>query len=125
MGTDWYIIFYCMVGACTISICMFKYLIAVILAMLCVAATAQKPVESTKKVVCFPLNVLLKDLKDKYGEEPMVLGITSNMDDVGMGLYINRDTGSYTVVEFDREAACVVSVGKNVRYRFPKRGLDL
>lgn len=93
--------------------------------MLCIAASAQKPVESTKKVVCFPLNVLLKDLKDKYGEEPMVMGITANMDDVGMGLYINRDTGSYTVVEFDKEAACVISVGKNVRYRFPKQGLAL
>lgn len=93
--------------------------------MLCISASAQKPVESTKKVVCFPLNVLLKDLRDKYGEEPMVMGITANMDDVGMGLYINRDTGSYTVVEFDKEAACVISVGKNVRYRFPKQGLAL
>jgi hypothetical protein len=104
---------------------MFKYLIALTLAVLCITASAQKPVESSKKVLCFPLNVMLKDLKDKYGEEPMVMGIEGTMADVGMGLYINKDTGSYTVIEFDKEAACVISVGKNVRYRFPKQGLAL
>lgn len=61
----------------------------------------------------------MKDLKEKYGEEPMVMGVEGTMEDVGMGVYINRETGSYTVVEFDREAACVLSFGKNVRYRFP------
>jgi len=88
-----------------------------------VAYSAEKavtPVETEKKIVCFPAKTLLKDLKDKYGEEPMILGITTNMDDVAMGVYINKETGSYTVIEFDTEAACVVSIGKNIRYRFPK-----
>jgi hypothetical protein len=125
MVLDWDVIFNCVVGTHTISICMFKYLIALTLAVLCITASAQKPIESSKKVVCYPLNVMLKDLKDKYGEEPMVMGIEGTMADVGMGLYINKDTGSYTVIEFDKEAACVISVGKNVRYRFPKQGLAL
>lgn len=98
---------------------MLKNLTAFILVFLCSVSWAQKPVETTKKVVCFPLKVLMKDLKEKYGEEPMVMGVEGTMEDVGMGVYINKETGSYTVVEFDREAACVLSIGKNVRYRFP------
>jgi len=104
---------------------MSKYLIALSLALTCAASYAQKPVETNKKIVCFPVNVLLKDLKDKHGEEPMVLGVTSNMKDVAIGVYINKETGSYTVIEFDSQAACVISVGTDVRYRFPKTGTML
>ena len=125
MDADRCVIFHCMVGEDTISICMFKYLIALGLAVSLTASHAQKPVETNKKIVCFPVNVLLKDLKEKYGEEPMVIGVTSNMNEVAMGLYINKETGSYTVIELDAEAACVISVGKDVRYRFPKLGTML
>jgi hypothetical protein len=104
---------------------MSKYLIALCLALTCAASYAQKPVETNKKIVCFPVKVLMKDLKDKYGEEPMVMGTTSNMSDVAMALYLNKETGSYTIIEFDREAACVISIGKDVRYRFPKTGTML
>lgn len=114
-----------MVGTNTISICMFKYLIALSLALVCAVTHAQKPVETNKKIVCFPVKVLMKDLKDKYGEEPMVMGTTSNMSEVAMALYLNKETGSYTIIEFDTEAACVISVGKDVRYRFPKTGTML
>lgn len=98
--------------------------VALIIGLVTLLANAKEksiqPVKTNKKIVCFPIDSLLDDLKNKYGEEPMVMGITENMDDVGMSLFINRDTGSYTVIEFDKEAGCIVSVGNNVRYRFPK-----
>lgn len=84
------------------------------------APKTPKAVKTEKSIVCFPIKTLLKDLNDKYGEEPMVVGVEGTMDDVAMALYINRETGSYTVIEFDNEAGCIISVGRNVRYRFPK-----
>lgn len=106
---------------------MFKLFVALALSLVVTASFAvkDKGTKTEKPIMCFPVKNFLKDLKDKYGEEPMVMGVTGNMPEVGMGLYINKDTGTYTVFEFDDEAACVVSVGKNVRYRFPKLGLSL
>jgi hypothetical protein len=97
--------------------------LAVLLGFSLVAHAAPKPpkaVKAEKAVVCFPIKTLLKDLYNKYGEEPMVVGVDGNMEEVGMALYVNRETGSYTVIEFDSEAGCILSVGRNVRYRFPK-----
>lgn len=101
---------------------MFKYICIALLAI-STSVAAQQPIKANKNVVCFPGTKLFDDLKDKYGEEPMVMGVEGTMKDVGMALFINKDTGSYTVVEFDSEAACIISIGKNVRYRFPKTGL--
>lgn len=103
---------------------MFKYLIAPVLISISVAAgAADKPVRVEKSIVCYPIKQFLSDIKHKFGEEAMIIGEEGTMDSVGMAVYINKENGSYTVFEFDKEAACVLSVGKNVRYRFPKVGL--
>jgi hypothetical protein len=105
---------------------MFKLLIALALSLFVTVTFARdKGVKTDKPVMCFPVKNFLKDLKDKYGEEPMLVGATTNMDDVGVSVYINKDTGTYTIFEFDTEAACVLSVGKNIRYRLPKLGMSL
>jgi hypothetical protein len=103
---------------------MFKILVAGIVLTMSLVATADQPVVSSKKIVCFPLKQLIKDIKEKYGEEPMILGITEYTTDIGMGVYVNRETGSYTVIEFDNEAGCIISVGQKIRYRFPKNALS-
>ena len=103
---------------------MFKILVAVIALTMSLLANADQPVISSKKIVCFPLKQLLKDIKQKYGEEPMILGLTEYTTDIGMGVYVNRETGSYTVIEFDDEAGCIISVGRNIKYRFPKNALS-
>jgi hypothetical protein len=97
-------------------------LIAVLIACSSFAQVPKKGVKVEKAVVCFPLKVLLDDLKIKYKEEPMIIGMTGTLEDVAMAVYINKETGSYTVIEFDEEAGCILSVGDRVRYRFPKLG---
>ena len=105
---------------------MLKLFIAATLALFVSGTSAKdKPIMVDKQVICFPIKNLLKDLKDKYGEEPMIFGQHSAMDDVVTAVYINKDTGTYTVIEMDDEAGCIVSLGTNVRYRFPKLGLTL
>ena len=103
---------------------MFKLIIAAALALAATTSGAtDKPVRADKSIVCYPIKPFLKDIKNKYGEEAMIIGEEGTMEQVGMAVYINKESGSYTVIEFDKEAACVLSVGKNVRYRFPKIGL--
>lgn len=105
---------------------MLKIFIAAILTVFVTGVSAKdKPVKVDKEVICFPVKSLLKDLKDKYGEELMIIGKHSAMDDVVTAVYINRETGTYTIIEMDNEAACVISLGTDVHYRFPKLGLSL
>lgn len=98
---------------------MFKLLIIALIASVTTFCLASGPVKVDKAIICYPIKQFHKEIK-KYGEEPMVMGVEGTMEDVGMALYINKETGSYTVVEFDTEAACILSIGTNVRYRFPK-----
>ena len=100
---------------------MFKKLL--ILLCLVQAAYAAPGIQTEKPILCFPVKAFLKEIKEKYDEEPMIIGKTSNVKGVITALYINQEVGSFTVVEMDNEAACVISVGTDVRYRFPKSKL--
>lgn len=89
--------------------------------MTTITAKAQG-VRVDRPVLCFPIKTLLKDLKEKYREEPMIVGKTTGVGGVVTAFYINIETGSYTVIEMDDEAGCVVSIGTNAHYRMPKTG---
>lgn len=88
------------------------------LVLLCVNASANEGVEAKTSVVCYPNSILLKHLK-KFGEEPMVIGKRDGMEDTVTVVYVNKDTGTYTIVEMDTEAGCVISLGEKIKYRFP------
>lgn len=108
---------------------MLKLFIAAAVALFVTSTSAKdktvKPVTVEKQIVCFPIKTLLKDLKVKYGEELMIVGQSSEMSNVVTAVYVNRETGTYTVIEMDDEAGCVISLGDKVHYRFPKIGLTL
>jgi hypothetical protein len=103
---------------------MSKFILAFLL-MIVSVAHAEKMVEADKPILCFDTKSFLKQIKNKYGEEPMIIGKTAGVKDVATAFYINRDTGSFTVVEIDAEAACVISTGTEARYRLPKSSLNL
>lgn len=100
-----------------------KYLL--VLLMIATSVYAQGPIKADKQVICFPIKTLQKDLFNKYGEEPMFIGKHSAMDRVITAVYLNPDTGTYTVVEMDDEAGCIISIGTNAQYRLPKPKLSL
>ena len=76
-----------------------------------------------KPVLCFPLKSLLDDITNNYQEEAMIMGVNGYLNGIGMAVYVNRETGSYTIIEFDSEIACVLSTGGELHYRFPTTGL--
>jgi DNA/RNA endonuclease YhcR with UshA esterase domain len=93
------------------------------ISLLVYAQKVEKPVVASKKIICVSVKKAMADLKEKYGEEPIVMGNVTNIEDAKMAVFINPDTGSFTVIEFDDAAACIISVGKDARYRTPKANL--
>lgn len=75
-----------------------------------------------KPILCFETKKFLKEIKEKYQEEPMIIGKTTGVSGVATAFYINTANGSFTVVEMDEEATCIISVGTDAHYRVPKLG---
>lgn len=100
---------------------MYKILVTMVMFLVITASAA--PIVSDKKVACFPIKQLVTILLDRYGEEPMLFGISERNDDIGVAVYINKETGTYTIIEFNKDAACILSVGKNIQYRYPQNTL--
>lgn len=98
-----------------------KQLLLAPILMLSLCTFAQG-VKADKEVLCFPLKSFLKEIKEKYKEEPTIIGKTAGLDGVVTVWYINTQNGNFTVVEMDDEAACVISVGTKSHYRLPKSG---
>lgn len=74
----------------------------------------------TMDVYCFKFSALKKELENRYGEDPIVIGKSSLEKGAATIVYVSQETGSYTIVESDGEVGCVLASGTNVRYRMPK-----
>jgi hypothetical protein len=72
------------------------------------------------EIHCFKLQTLTAELRDKYGEEPIFLGKSDIEGDSVTTVFVNQDTGSYTVVGIGNGVGCIYDVGADMRYRMPK-----
>lgn len=83
--------------------------------MACVIAVAlaqSTAVEINKKIVCDNTKTLLDTLLNEYHESPVWGG---DDDKSKFGLLINQETGSWTIVQFDKDTTCILGVGENSR----------
>lgn len=69
---------------------------------------------------CFKVEMLLDELKLKYGEEPIFMGKSELEQESVTMMFVNQQTGSYTVVGLGKSIGCVFDTGNNIRYRMPK-----
>jgi hypothetical protein len=83
-----------------------KLLISVLL--LPVLASAQGPVTVEKKVVCHWANVILESLAKDFEEKPIWAGVGA--DKTRYSLFTNT-TGSWTLIQFNEEVACIIGAG--------------
>jgi hypothetical protein len=74
----------------------------------------------TTDILCTKTPLALESLKQAYGEELIVLGDSTQEQGVKTGVFINLETGTYTILDFNKDVACVLAVGKNVTLRVPK-----
>jgi hypothetical protein len=89
-----------------------KFLVSVLL--LPVLAVAQEPIIIEKSVVCANVSTLLNGLKDHYDELPIWIGQDEKSR---YSLFVSK-TGSWTLVQFSDEIACILGVGTNSREIF-------
>ena len=90
---------------------MFKWLcVGVILtgAVIAQTMTVQKPVE------CVNTETLFRGLiSSDYKEKPIWLGIQSDAPLPKYSLFVNEQTKSWTLIQFDEKIACVLGTGEN------------
>ena len=84
------------------------------------AETKKDYVVVNPDIYCFNAKSLLKELKNKYGEEPIFIGQSEQEEGTVTMMYVNQKTGSYTVLSTNKDVACVFDTGNNVKYRMPK-----
>ena len=72
------------------------------------------------EIHCFKAEVLIKELLDVYSEEPIIIGKSELDKDATTMVFVNQQTGSYTIVNTGKGIACVLDTGNTVKYRMPK-----
>jgi len=82
---------------------------------------AQDSIRIDKPIVCFPTLTLLATLKDKYHEQPIIVGKHGLYEDIVTAVYANTTAGTYTVIEMDKTIACIISIGTDLQFRFPAK----
>jgi hypothetical protein len=82
-----------------------------IICLLPILSFAEQTID--KPVVCDKTEKILSTLMgNKYQETPLWAGIDENSK---YGLLTNRETGTWTFIQFNKEIACVLGVGESSR----------
>jgi len=63
---------------------------------------------------CFDTVKLFATLKDKYKENPIVAGISSDEDKSTMTLWVNSSTSAWTIVATSKEISCIIGTGNDL-----------
>lgn len=81
-----------------------------------IANAAEEPFELKKVVACTDTATLLSSIsKSKWKELPMWVGRSS---ETTVSLFINNETKSWTIVQFNNEIGCILEVGTDSQALF-------
>jgi hypothetical protein len=72
--------------------------------------------EQAIPVKCVALPVALAAIRDHWNERPAWSGVGA---DSNFALFVNPDTGTWTMLEFDKDIACVLGTGDNSKLSKP------
>jgi hypothetical protein len=88
-----------------------KLIILFFAALLIVVAIAQAtPVEKRKNVICDDTKTLYNELVNgEYAERPVWGGDSEKSQFV---LLVNKETGTWTLIEFVKDTSCILGVGE-------------
>lgn len=88
-----------------------KNLIFSLLLLPVFAFAQQEPNIVDKKIVCVEIDVLMKELKkNEYNEIPFWMGTDTESY---WTLIANKDTGTWTIIQFNEEVGCMIGAGEN------------
>jgi hypothetical protein len=64
---------------------------------------------------CFDTGQLFNELKNKYKEIPVILGIASDEAKSTMSFWINPVDSTWTIVATKKDTSCIIGTGVDVR----------
>jgi hypothetical protein len=97
-----------------------KLLLVLLLALPLAQAKERDHVVIPTDIHCFKINMLIDELKLKYGEEPIFMGKSELDKESVTMIFANQQTGSYTIVGLGKYIGCVFDTGNDIHYRMPK-----
>lgn len=83
------------------------------------AQQSQGPVKIDKPVLCADTDKVIPEVYKQYKEVP-VWG--SKLDESKIALFINPDTKTWTLVQWNETVACVIEAGENYFLKWPGPG---
>lgn len=93
-----------------------RYLVVALLCLISGFSHAQLS-EYERKVTCGSVKVIIKALTGKDAEEvPLWVGL-SNTGDTQTAVLVNKETLTWTVIQYDTKMACVLSSGEGYRFK--------
>lgn len=89
-----------------------KATVAFLLSLTCSLANAE--FESRKPIICDETKIIVTSLVEVYLEKPMWTA-PSPKDNTRYSLFVNTQTGSWTLVQMNIEIACILGVGEEYK----------
>ena len=77
--------------------------------ILCILSSVSLYAED-KKISCLETKIVFKSLREEYGEVPFWIGMDDKLNK--FALFVNKKTGTWTLLEFDKEFACALGAGQ-------------
>jgi hypothetical protein len=88
-----------------------KYLI--ILLVLIVGLVAAQTVSVQKPLICADTKELMNSLVgEDYKEKPIWMGVEKDSALARYSLFVNEETKTWTLIQFDKKTACVLGTGE-------------
>lgn len=97
-----------------------KALLGVLFLPALVVAQQQGPVRVEKPVICGPTEIVITEVVE-FKELP-IWG--SQLEDSKVALFANPETETWTMIQWNKDVACVIEVGKGYFLKDPKIPLD-
>jgi hypothetical protein len=79
----------------------------------------------TYNAPCFDTNELFTELKIKYKETPIILGIVSDQAKSTMSLWINPKEETWTIISTKKDTSCVIGTGVDFKLVPYKKVADI
>ena len=88
-----------------------KLSVALLFCLISSIARAQEIIELTKPMKCSDAQSVMNYFVDIHKETPIWVG--KSIHDTHVTLLMNRETRSWTMIEYDTRIACVLGAGKD------------
>ena len=77
-----------------------------------------EPIQIKKPVLCETTFLVFQSLLEIAGEKPIWLGRGNGVDTSSTAIFANKNTKSWTIVQFDEDSACILGSGISSREIF-------